>query len=70
MRIYFAGGGISDKNNDNIKFNYRLLSFWFLYIDKGFKKIYKEILQNLIKRKNENISCNVVGRTKSGKSTK
>jgi len=51
MKIYFAGGGISDKNNANIKFETRLLSFYFLFIDKGFKKIYKSILQDLINRK-------------------
>ena len=51
MKIYFAGGGISDNSNDNIKFKNRLLSFYFLAIDKGFIKIYKSILEDLINRK-------------------
>ena len=51
MKIYFAGGGVLDKSNDNIKFETRLLSFYFLFVNKGFKQIYKTILEDLIKRK-------------------
>jgi hypothetical protein len=68
MKIYFAGGGVSDKCNDNIKFDSRLLSFYFLSVDKGFKQIYKIIFEELISRKNENISRNMAGRKKSGRS--
>ena len=56
MKIYFAGGGVSDKCNDNIKFNNRLLSFYFLSISPAFILTYKLIFKKIIERKNENLS--------------
>ncbi len=67
MKIYFAGGGISDKCNDNIKFDSRLLSFYF-YTDDQWKSLFEFLFQKMTKRKHENISCDMAGRSQSGQS--